>query len=374
MFLAASGRKRRALWRFRRCFGPRLLVPCRVALSKLHPLPVDEVVGFASAILGVAGRTAPAFLVALGCSGQQSALAPAGEGAERLAGLFWTVSAGAVVIWVLVVGAAVYASRVRPGPHRERTARAVLWGGTGLSAAVLAGLLTYGLMLMPDLRAAGDGLKIAVSGEQWWWRVRYLPPGRSEPIESANEVRLPLGRRVEFELTSPDVIHSFWIPPLGGKVDMIPGRTTRLVLESTRTGAFRGACAEFCGTSHALMAFSVVVLEEAAFEDWLAKEAAAAPAPASPDAARGQELFLQVGCGACHTVRGTEADGTIGPDLTHLASRATLGAGTLSNDFDDLVHWIAHTEEVKPSVRMPSFGALPKEHIEAIAAYLKELE
>jgi cytochrome c oxidase subunit 2 len=230
------------------------------------------------------------------------------------------------------------------------------------------------LILMPDLRAAGDGLKIAVSGEQWWWRVRYLPPGGSEPIESANEVRLPLGRRVELELTSPDVIHSFWIPPLGGKVDMIPGRLTRLVLEPTRTGKFRGACAEFCGTSHALMAFSVVVLEEAAFEDWLAEEAAASTPPASPAAALGRELFLQVGCGACHTVRGTEADGTIGPDLTHLASRGTLGAGTFPNSFDDLVHWIAHTEQVKPGVRMPSFGALPAPHIEAIAAYLEGLE
>jgi cytochrome c oxidase subunit II len=325
----------------------------------------------------VGARVGAAILLVLelaGCSGQQSALAPAGEGAERLASLFWTMSAGAVVIWALVIGAAIYASRVRPGPHNERTARAVLWGGTVLSTAVLSCLLIYGLMLMPDLRAAGDGLKIAVSGEQWWWRVRYLPPGRSGPIESANEVRLPLGQRVELELTSPDVIHSFWIPPLGGKVDMIPGRRTRLVLKPTRTGAFRGACAEFCGTSHALMAFSVVVLEEAAFEDWLAKEAAAATTPGSPAAARGQELFLQVGCGACHTVRGTEADGTIGPDLTHLASRATLGAGTFPNTFDGLVRWIAHTEEVKPDVRMPSFGALPREHIEAIAAYLEGLE
>ena len=329
----------------------------------------------AAAVVGA--RAGPAILLALGlagCSGQQSALAPAGEGAERLASLFWTMSAGAVVIWALVVGAAVYASRLRPGPHSERIGRVLLWGGTAFSTAVLTGLLVFGLMLMPDLRAAGDRLKITVSGEQWWWRVRYLAPGGSGPIESANEVRLPLGQRVELELTSPDTIHSFWIPPLGGKVDMIPGRVTRLVLEPTRTGTFRGACAEFCGTSHALMAFSVVVLEEAAFEDWLADEAAPATAPGSAAEALGQELFLQVGCGACHTVRGTAADGTIGPDLTHLARRATLGAGTLPNSFDALVRWIAHTETVKPDVRMPSFGALPDEHIEAIAAYLEGLE
>jgi cytochrome c oxidase subunit 2 len=310
-----------------------------------------------------------------GCSGQQSALSPAGEGAERLAGLFWVMAAGAAIIWTLVVGVAVYASRVRPGPHSERAASALLlWGGVVFSTAVLSGLLIYGLMLMPDLRAPGDGLKIAVSGEQWWWRVRYLMPGRDAPVESANEVRLPLGQRVELELTSPDVIHSFWIPPLGGKVDMIPGRRTRLVLEPTRTGEFRGACAEFCGTSHALMAFSVVVLEDRAFEDWLTDEAAAATEPTSPAATLGQELFLQVGCGGCHTVRGTEADGTIGPDLTHLASRATLGAGTLPNTCDALVRWIGHTEAVKPGVRMPSFGALPDEHVEAIATYLEGLE
>lgn len=330
------------------------------------------------AIRGFAARAGHVLLLAVvlaGCSGQQSALAPAGEGAERLASLFWVMLGGAAVIWAVVVGAAVYASRVRPGPHSERTAGALLLGGgVVFSTVALTGLLTYGLMLMPDLRAPGDGLKIAVAGEQWWWRVRYLPPGRSEPIESANEIRLPLGQRVEFELSSPDVIHSFWVPPLGGKVDMIPGRVTRLVLEPTRTGVFRGACAEFCGTSHALMAFSVVVLEQGAFEDWLAGEAAAASAPHSAAAARGQELFLQVGCGACHTVRGTAADGVIGPDLTHVASRATLGAGTLANTFETLVRWIAHTETIKPDVRMPSFGALPEEHIEAIAAYLEGLE
>jgi cytochrome c oxidase subunit II len=331
-----------------------------------------------SVVSPVAARVGPAILLALvltDCSGQQSALAPAGEGAERLANLFWAMLAGAIVLWTLVVGTAVYASRVRPGAHSERIAGGlVLGGGVAFSTVVLTGFLIYGLMLMPDLRAAGDGLKIAVSGEQWWWRVRYMPRGGGQPVESANEVRLPVGQRVELELTSPDVIHSFWIPPLGGKVDMIPGRVNRLVLEPTRTGEFRGACAEFCGTSHALMAFSVVVLEEPAFEQWLAQEAAAATAQSSPAATLGQELFLQVGCGGCHTVRGTEADGVIGPDLTHVASRATLGAGTLPNTFDALVRWIAHTEAVKPSVRMPSFGALPDEHVAAIATYLEGLK
>lgn len=309
------------------------------------------------------------------CSGDQSALAPTGDEAERVAGLFWAMLAGGGVIWLLVVGAAVYASYLQPERHGARSASALLvWGGVVAPTLMLAGLLAYGLAMMVDLRAPGDGLRIRVSGEQWWWRVSYLAPGRAKPVTSANEVRLPLGQRVEIELTSPDVIHSFWIPPLGGKVDMIPGRVNRLVLEPTRAGMFRGVCAEFCGTSHALMAFSVVVMEEAAFADWLAKEAQAASEPTTAAAEAGKELFLQVGCGACHAVRGTEADGAIGPDLTHLAGRATLAAGTLPATPEALVRWIAQAETIKPGSRMPSFGALPADHIEAIAAWLGGLE
>jgi cytochrome c oxidase subunit II len=309
------------------------------------------------------------------CSGPQSALDPAGEGAERIADLFWIMASGAALIWLLVIGAVIYATRVAPGPHSARVGDALLlWGGLVVPTVVLGGLLTFGLALMVDLRAPGDGLKIAVSGEQWWWRVDYHTPGREAPVSSANEVRLPRGQRVELELSSPDVIHAFWIPSIAGKVDMIPGRTTRLVVEPTRTGAFRGACAEFCGESHALMAFSVEVMEPAAFEQWLGQQATGAKAPATPEAARGQELFGQVGCGACHAVRGTAAEGSIGPDLTHLAGRATLAAGILPNDRDALVRWITQTETIKPGSRMPSFEALPGEHVEAIAAYLEGLE
>lgn len=325
-----------------------------------------------------AGGVAPA-LVPIGtlcllsaCSGQQSALAPAGLEAERLAALFWLMLFAAAVIWLLVVGSAVYASRIRPDRHPERTARALLiGGGIAFPTVALAVLLGYGLALMPDLRAPGDGVRIKVAGEQWWWRVQYDVPGRAAPIPSANEVRLPLGARVELELTSPDVIHSFWIPALAGKVDMIPGRTTRLVLEPTRTGEFRGVCAEFCGTSHALMAFSVVVMEAPAFEDWLARQEADATVQGSD---RGRRLFHQVGCGACHTVRGTRADGRIGPDLTHLADRRSLAAGILPMTRDALVRWIAETDEIKPDSRMPAFGALPRADIEAIVGYLEGLE
>jgi cytochrome c oxidase subunit II len=305
------------------------------------------------------------------CEGPQSALAPAGVGAENIAQLFWAMLIGAGLIWLVVVGFAIYVTRVSPRAHSEKTAsRLILWGGFVFPVVVLAALLSYGLVLMPSLRVAGDDLRIAVSGEQWWWRVRYLPPGAKRPIVSANEIRLPVGERVEITLTSPDVIHSFWVPPLAGKVDMIPGRRNRLVIEATRTGVYRGVCAEYCGTSHALMAFSAVVMEKADFDAWLAQQAR----PAAAGMPRGRKLFLATGCGACHTIRGTPARGQIGPDLTHVGGRKTVGAGILPNNATSIARWIAHTQRLKPGVRMPSFGMLPEREIAAIAAYLASLK
>ncbi|MGH7962071.1 MAG: cytochrome c oxidase subunit II, partial [Candidatus Binatia bacterium] len=230
-------------------------------------------------------------LVLAGCGGPQSALNPAGLGAERIADLFWWMTVAAVFIWLVVVGLAVYAVRARPESYnRRQEALWIIGGGAVIPTVALAVLLAYGLALLPDLLApAPEGsLKIAVSGEQWWWRVRYLPPG-GEAVELANEIRLPVGERVEFHLNSPDVIHSFWIPSLGGKMDMFPGRQTRLTLEPTRTGVFRGVCAEYCGTSHALMSFSVMVLEKEEFARWLARQEEPAQSPAEPLALRGQE-------------------------------------------------------------------------------------
>ncbi|MEK0084902.1 cytochrome c oxidase subunit II [Benzoatithermus flavus] len=308
-----------------------------------------------------------------GCSGSQSALDPAGREAGDIAFLFWTMVAGGGVLWAAVAGIAVYATRLRPAEHPEWVGRGlILGGGVALPLLVLTGLLVPGLAMLPSLRTPGGPLRIAVSGEQWWWRVAYHRPG-GEPVASANEIRLPRGEQVELVLTSPDVIHSFWIPSLAGKVDMIPGRTNRLVLEPTRTGTFRGACAEFCGTAHALMAFAVVVVEPAEFDAWLDREAAPAAAPSEGPAARGAELFDQLGCGGCHTIRGTRAQGIIGPDLTHIASRRSLGAGILPNDHASLVRWIAATSEVKPEVRMPAFGMLPAAELEALASYLGSL-
>jgi cytochrome c oxidase subunit 2 len=327
---------------------------------------------------GPAGRRAAAsclLLALLGCSGAQSALDPAGREAGEVAHLFWIMLAGSVVLWLAVIGIALYATCFRPGPHEEWVGRTLIFGGgVALPLVVLTGLLVPGLAMIPALRVPGGGpLRIEVAGEQWWWRVAYHRPGR-EPVASANEIRLPAGQRIELVLTSPDVIHSFWIPSIAGKVDMIPGRVNRLAVEPTRTGTFRGVCAEFCGTSHALMAFVVVVMEPAAFDAWLEREAApaAVPPPEGP-AARGQALFGELGCGGCHAVRGTEAKGVIGPDLTHLASRESLAAGILANDHASRLRWIAATGEVKPEARMPAFGMVPTPELEALAAYLGSL-
>jgi cytochrome c oxidase subunit 2 len=195
-----------------------------------------------------------------------------------------------------------------------------------------------------------------------------------EPVVLANEIRLAVDEPVEFRLESPDVIHSFWIPSLGGKIDMIPGRVTRLALTPTKTGVFRGSCAEYCGTSHALMSFYVVVHEKEDFARWLAHQQTLARPPDAPLPARGRELFLASGCGACHTIRGTPANGIIGPDLTHVGSRLSIGAGALPNNAEALLRWIARTEHVKPEVLMPAFGMLPQEELQALAMYLEGLK
>ena len=303
-----------------------------------------------------------------------------------MARLWWVLAAGALAAWAAVLLLAWWVTRRRAGPGADGDAvigqpapaaaqRLILVGGVLVPTLVLAGLLVYGLWLMPRLRPAlpETALRVHVSGEQWWWRVRYRPHDGPE-VELANEIRLPLGEPVEFVLDSPDVIHSFWIPALGGKMDMIPGRSNRLVLQPTREGRFRGVCAEYCGSAHALMAFEVVVTSPREFAEWLARQAEPARAAQGELAARGARRFHAHGCGACHTVRGTPADGRVGPDLTHVGGRLSLGAGLFPTEPDAFARWVGHAGALKPGVRMPSFAMLPSDDLEAIAAWLEQLE
>ncbi|HEX2254241.1 MAG TPA: cytochrome c oxidase subunit II [Thermoanaerobaculia bacterium] len=338
----------------------------RRRLRDVAPRPASRVL-WAAALLGAAALA--------GCGGIQSALDPAGPDAQRIAELTAWMSGGAAVVWLLVVGLAVYVLRVAPGEHPRRTALLIIGGGAVFPTVVLAGLLAYGLAMIPPLLAPAPpgGPTITVSGEQWWWRVHYQPAGGGAPVELANELRLPVGRRVDVFLESPDVIHAFWVPSITGKIDMVPGRRNRIALEPSRTGLFRGACAEYCGASHALMNFYVVVEEEEDFERWLAHQARPAAPPQGALAARGARLFLAHGCGACHTVRGTPADGGVGPDLTHVGSRVSLAAGVLPNERADLLRWIERTGDIKPEVHMPTFSMLPRQDLQALAAYLEGL-
>jgi cytochrome c oxidase subunit 2 len=325
---------------------------------------------------------------ALGCNGPQSALATAGRDAERLLHLFVVMSVGALIVWVAVVGVAVYAIRVRREQSDAATGSAspraasrderganllILGGGVALPTVVLAALLLYGLPALPAVLtpAPAGNLRILVTGKQWWWRIQYMTGGGI--VESANELRLPVGERVELQLASPDVIHSFWVPSIAGKMDMIPGRVTRLALEPTRTGVFRGACAEYCGASHALMAFLVVVVPRTEFDMWLASQAQPAGRSSDAQAVRGQEAFVAHGCTACHTIRGTASAGAIGPDLTHVGSRLQIGAATLPNSPEALIRWIGQTDRIKPGVHMPAFRAVSRDDLTALAAYLASL-
>ncbi|MGE0005006.1 MAG: cytochrome c oxidase subunit II [Parvibaculaceae bacterium] len=308
-----------------------------------------------------------------GCAGPQSALDPGGEESRQIAALFWVMASAGALIWLGIVGLLIYALWPERRVHRDRTVgHLIFWGGAIFPSVALLLLLAYALWLMPGLRpfaqAEATVLRIEVTGKQFWWRVVYRPPGGS-PVIDANEIRLPVGERVELTLKSEDVIHSFWIPGLGGKMDMIPGRTNRLSLVAERPGTFRGACAEYCGTSHALMAIAAVAVEKDAFEAWLAARAQ----PSAGTAAPGAGLFRHHGCGACHRVAGTQAQGRVGPDLSHVGSRITLGAGILPNTEAAMVRFITRPQEVKPGQHMPAFDMIAADDVRAIAAYLRAL-
>ena len=282
--------------------------------------------------------------------------------------IFGWMTLAAVVILVAVLALSAFAVRRRGGTLTHRGGmRMVLWLGAIIPSTLLLALLVATLPAMRPMPTGAADLRVTVTGEQFWWRVAYRPSGTA-PVVSANEVRVPVGRTVEFRLEAGDVLHSFWIPGLAGKMDMIPGRTNRLVVRATKPGVYRGQCAEFCGLSHALMAFDVVAMEPAAFDTWLAREAA--PARAERGGAR---LFAANGCGGCHAIRGTDAAGTIGPDLTHLGARTHLGAGIRPMTEPELTRFIRAAPAVKPGARMPAYPDMPPAEAQAIARYLKAL-
>lgn len=312
-----------------------------------------------------------------GCGGMQSSLSPHGPAAQSIANIGWVMFAGAAAILLLVMVLALYAIFRTPDKRRPVSANALIFaGGVVLPVVALSALLTYGVVAMGNLRAEADAspIHIDVVGNQWWWDVHYRDTASGQVVTTANEIRIPAGVPVKISVRTNDVIHSFWVPNLAGKIDLIPGRTNHLVLQADRPGVFRGQCAEFCGAQHARMAFLVIAEPADAHAAWLARQRLPATSPSSAAALRGRDAFMANGCIQCHTVRGVGVAKEKGPDLTHLASRQHLGAGTLENNRANLIAWISRSQAIKPGNRMPSFQELDPETLDALAAYLEGLQ
>jgi cytochrome c oxidase subunit 2 len=309
-----------------------------------------------------------------GCGSEQSALAGLGPVASRITLLTWIMFIAAALITVFICLLIAVAIAGPANWRRKLTGeKIVVWGGIVFPVATLSVLLLYGFSILKageQLARADNPVHISVEGEQWWWRVVYRH-GDGRTTESANEVRIPVGRPVEIELSTADVIHSFWLPTYAGKVDMIPGHTNKLHFVADSPGIVRGQCAEYCGGAHALMAFYAVAMAPDDYEAWLAKEKADAR-PAARKA--GERLFLASGCGGCHTVRGTPAGGKLGPDLTHVGGRISLGAGILPNTRESFAQWISRHRKLKPENLMLPFDFFSESELRDLAAYLKGLE
>ena len=304
----------------------------------------------------------------------QSALDPAGPVAAAIHQLGMVMYVGAAVVTALVTVLMLVPFLRRK--ERPVNRKLFLWGGgVALPLVSLSALVPYVFIVGQGMRVsdAPDRLSVEVTGNLWWWDVSYRRANSAAAVSSANELRLPAGEPVEVLLRANDVIHSFWVPNLAGKTDMIPGRLNRMVLQADRTGAYRGQCAEYCGTQHALMAFDVVVMPRAEFDEWLKGLAQPVAEPKNEELAAGRRVFVERGCGACHAVRGV-ANGTFGPDLTQVGARRTIGAGALPGGIGNIAAWIASSQHLKPGNAMPSYNELPGPELRAMSAWLASLK
>lgn len=302
----------------------------------------------------------------------------AGTGARETLSIWWLMFWLGTAVFVAVLALLWFAVSRSTQPKdaesddsRTRT-RLVLLGGIIMPVIIIAIIFTFstrGLVAIGDLRA-DDAVTIDIVAHQFWWEVSYPEEG----FVTANEIHIPVGESVDIRLTSEDVIHSFWVPSLHGKIDIMPGHTTSITLKAEETGTFRGQCAQFCGVQHANMAFLVIAQEPDEFRAWAANQAEpAATVPDDPAIVRGQDIFMSSMCVYCHTVRGTAAVGTLGPDLTHFNSRYTIGAGILDNNRGNLAGWIVDPQEIKPGNHMPGI-TLSGEDLDSLLDYLESLD
>ena len=329
------------------------------------------------------GSVAPVFLAAsllTACSTAQSALDPVADQAAHqfnLLTLMLWVCGTAYLLVLTFLGWAIWRAR-RRFAVLEQTESAAPWlqrGLVGWGVLIAIGLttLTTASFLVDRALASArnhEALRVKITGHQWWWRIQYLDPATGGWIETANELHLPAGRTARLELGAADVIHSFWVPSVSGKMDAIPGRLNVLDVTPRLVGWKRGQCSEFCGTQHAKMAFDVKVEAPAEFDRWLVGQAR--PALTSSSAA-GERVVTSGQCAECHVVRGTAAAGRAGPDLTHVGSRRSLAAGEIPNTRGSIEGWIADPQAIKPGANMPAV-TLSVADREAAAAYLTSLK
>jgi cytochrome c oxidase subunit 2 len=318
-------------------------------------------------------------LALLQLRGNQSALNPHGPNAGLLAQLSWTsfvLFGMAFAVTMAVLAIALLQARRGRFLDDAQSRGLVLWAGLGVPAVVLLGWLIYSVTVGRTLYAEPykdrGALTVTVNGKRFWWEIQYLR-GNDVVASTANEIHIPVGQPVVFKLTSSDVIHSFWVPTLAGKMDLIPGRTNQMWLQADRPGVYRGQCAEFCGEQHAHMGFEVIAEPLAQFTSWVTRQAEPAHDPADERAKKGRAVLENSPCAMCHQVRGTLAGGRVAPDLTHLASRRYIASGTLPNNRGSLAGWIVNAQGIKPGNHMPRIN-LDAESLDNLLAYLETLQ
>jgi cytochrome c oxidase subunit 2 len=332
----------------------------------------------------------------LAISDRQSALSPAGEQGSRIAHLwwiyFWVLSAVFVLTAIFLFIAISRRGRPTsaepitaetPPEASERRISAVVITAVIATVVILFALLITDFFAGRAIYALGetdlhpggsDSLEIKIRGHQWWWEIEYQNQAQpSKMLTTANEVHVPIGRPVKLDLESTDVIHSFWVPNMHGKKDLVPGHPASMWLRAERPGKFRGQCAEFCGLQHAHMRLTFVAEKPEDFDQWMQASSTDAPQPTTDSQRRGQQVFLSNQCMMCHTINGTNARATVGPDLTHIASRDMLASGAIPNTRGYLAGWIANPQNIKPGVRMPP-NTLPSDDLNALVDYLESLK
>jgi cytochrome c oxidase subunit 2 len=326
-------------------------------------------------------------VAAAGCDGVQPLLAPGGPQSRNIARLGWfvliTFSVVTTVMWALIfwVAARRRGTLAEHAPYDAPSdKRWIVVGGFLIPTIILGTIFVMTLNSMKAFPMGDDEIHagppmITITGHQWWWEIEYhFGDTVNEHVVDANELHIPAGRPIDIRLQTHDVIHSFWVPRLHGKVDLVPGFDNRIRIQADQPGLYRGECGEYCGPQHAHMILLVDVLPQAQFDAWLARMRQPAAAPADRFAAQGQQVFMSNACAFCHTIRGTGAHGLVGPDLTHFGSRKGLAANSYPNGTGYLAAWVTHAQTMKPNAQMPNVTAFTGEELRAIVAYLEGLK